>query len=451
MEIVNITGSAKDDFNIIGANAFCDNAERNIVNKAQGKYVDHSDISEKNEKGFETFLETVVRKDDKGKTGFSDLMDQAMAKAFRKEPLPEDPVEATKERRSRLKAMDDSAKVIDRAGEFVGSVSDISRITKTDMTNEVSSMKRSVEHQKKKLRAEKIGMLDDVVDRMSHSKRWRSNSDEYKTMLDYAKRLQTTVDVYTTEYESASAERKKSLDNRLQKALDDTSIFTKDYIDKKTGGNSDKKFWTDKGLERTELARSLQEITKNLSKEFYPPKAREAEQQVNRSKKPMDTTFSDKSKRYADEYLSLGHHSDFKACEDSIAKITALNMLLDLKQDTNRDPDKEDTFDSSRLYSDPVVNFLSERVKECPSFRNLDFDKCTDYDKAQERYSLINGEIIAPASEGYPINAKYMDSVKRDMFQIQNFKQKLKECVDPSLSRQNQKKIGMDEGGLNKK
>ena len=176
MEIVNITGSAKDDFNIIGANAFCDNAERNIVNKAQGKYVDHSDISEKNEKGFETFLETVVRKDDKGKTGFSDLMDQAMAKAFRKEPLPEDPVEATKERRSRLKAMDDSAKVIDRAGEFVGSVSDISRITKTDMTNEVSSMKRSVEHQKKKLRAEKIGMLDDVVDRMSHSKRWRSNN-----------------------------------------------------------------------------------------------------------------------------------------------------------------------------------------------------------------------------------------------------------------------------------
>ena len=85
----------------------------------------------------------------------------------------------TKERRSRLKAMDDSAKVIERAGEFVGSVSDISRITKTDMTNEVSSMKRSVEHQKKKLRAEKIGMLDDVVDRMSHSKRWRSNSDEY--------------------------------------------------------------------------------------------------------------------------------------------------------------------------------------------------------------------------------------------------------------------------------
>ena len=440
MKIVKITNSAADEYNILGANTFCDNAELNIATKAEGKPVKNTDISEENENSFDTFLQMIVRKDDKGKLGFTSLMDQAMAKAFSKAPLPEDPVQATQERSIRLREMNDASDVIVKADEFVEAVSDISRITKNDMPEEIASLKNSVNQQKQKLRNEKIGMLDDVVDRLEHSKRWRSNSDEYKKMLDSANQLKTAVHQHSREYKSASAERKQELDNNLKKALEDTGNFTKDYIDEKTGGKAGKKFWTDKGQERTELARSLEKITKNLNEEFYPPKpkAKEEERQVNRRTRLTDNTFSDKSKRYADEYYALDTHSNFKACEDSLAKITALNMLLDLKETM-----PEDTSKSSKLYSDPVVNFLSERVKECRAFRDLDFDKCTDYNKAEERYNKISDKIIAPASEGYPIDAKYMDSVKRDMLKIKNFKEQLNEQISPSLIREGIRKGGM--------
>ena len=98
MKIVKITNSAADEYNILGANTFCDNAELNIATKAEGKPVKNTDISEENENSFDTFLQMIVRKDDKGKLGFTSLMDQAMAKAFSKAPLPEDPVQATQER-----------------------------------------------------------------------------------------------------------------------------------------------------------------------------------------------------------------------------------------------------------------------------------------------------------------------------------------------------------------
>lgn len=437
MKIVEITNSAADEYNILGANTFCDNAELNIATKAEGKPVKNTDISKEKEDSFDTCLQMLVKKDDKGKTGFTCLMDQAMAQAFSKAPLPEDPVQATQERNRRLSEMNNASEMLGNAGGLVEAISEISSITKTDMPEEISSLKSSIDRQKRKIRNEKIGMLDDVVDRLEHSKRWRSNSDEYREMLDSAKRLETAVHQHSREYKSASAERKQELDNILKKALEDTGKFTKDYIDEKTGGKAEKKFWTDKGQERTELARSLEKITKNLSEEFYPPKpkAKEEERQVNRRTRLTDNTFSDKSKRYADEYYALDTHSNFKACEDSLAKITALNMLLDLKETM-----PEDTSKNSKLDSDPVVNFLSERVKECRAFRDLDFDKCTDYNKAEERYNKINGNIIAPASEGYPIDAKYMDSVKRDMLKIKNFKEQLNEQISPSLIREDIRK-----------
>ena len=431
--------SPADEYNILGANVFCDNAERIIKDKTKGKPVENADISEAYENSFDTFLQTLVRKDSKGKTGFTCLMDQAMGNAFSKAPLPEDPVQATKERSTRLGAMNDASGVLGKAGGFVEAVSAISKVIQNDMPEEIALLKSSVDQQKQKLRDAKIGMLDDVVDRLEHSKRWRSNSGEYQKMLDSATLLKTAVNEHNTEYGSATAERKQELDRNLKKALEDTGKFTKDYIDEKTGGKADKKFWTDKGQERTELARSLAKITENLSQEFYPPKATKTERQVNRRSKYTDTTFSDKSKMYADEYYALDTHSNFKACEDTLAKITALNILRDLEDMK----EMKNMTENSRLYSNQVVNFISKRVKECSAFRELDFDKCTDYDKAEERYNRINTKIIAPASEGVSIDPKYMDSVKLDMFRMKKFKEQLKECIDPSYTREEPEKGGM--------
>ena len=419
-------------YQMVGANDFCDHAALNIAAKAEGKPLKNTDVSEEKENSFDTFLQMLVKKDDKGKTGFTAMLEQATASAFKKDPLPQDPEQATRERSRCLGAMNDASEMLGYAGGLVEAISEISTITKTDMHKEITSLKNSVDRQNRKIRNEKIGMLDDVVDRLEHSKRWRSNSDEYQNMLDSAKRLETAVHQHTREYKFASDARKQELDGSLKKALEDTGKFTKDYIDEKTGGRTEKKFWTDKGQERTELARSLEKITKSISEEFYPSKSkkekrREEERQVTHRSRLTDNDFSNKSKRYADEYYEIGSHSNFKSCEDTLAKITALNMLLDLQEDKS-------VPDNSKLYSDPVVNFLSERVKECPAFQDLDFDKCTDYNKAEERYNKISDKIIAPASEGYPIDAKYMDSVKRDMSRIKNFKEQLAEKIAPSYN-----------------